>query len=185
MIVFGKFSKTSCCFRMAVCIWDIWFYVKNRRTIQKVGPANGQYRSLRGIGFHFQQLYAGKPQRIGPERAAGGKHPHAGIAAQPRRAHGGAPVGAILPGLHHGGKLPHQPDIIIPVQPAHRIRAAELRFKHNACPQFLYQPALPRNAEFFREVRFNMRDLRQRVSHLSLVLFLCPGMLLLPPQNPL
>ena len=148
-------------------------------------PRQRQYRSLRGVGFHFQQALRWKAPAHWAGTGCGWQTPPCGY-LPPTAA--GARWGAswchpARPAPRWKIATPARYNRTHPARAPHL--AAELRFKHNACPQFLYQPALPRNAEFFREVRFNMRDLRQRVSHLSLVLFLCPGMLLLPPQNPL
>ena len=103
--------------------------------------------------FHALQLHRRKPDRIRPERGSCRKHTDPFVSAEPRRPY------HRRPGIPHRlRKFPDQPEMGIFLDPAERIRIPELRFKDDGAFQFLNQPALPRNPEFFREIRVNPGD---------------------------
>ena len=65
----------------------------------------------------------------------------------------------------HGGKLPDQPQPVIPLDADQRVRVAVFRLKHDARRQLRHQPALPRDTEFIRKIRADMRNRMNCVLH--------------------
>ena len=139
--------------RVAVGVWDIGLDVVDGGAVHEVGAPHDEDRAHLGPDLDFFQLDAGQAQRIGPERRAGGKHAHPGVAAQAGRADRGRP------GIPHGpGELPHQPDVAEIFQPAHGVRVAVLRGKNDLAPQAVHQPALARDAKLGGERRVDVGD---------------------------
>ena len=145
---------------VGVHIGQIRLDVEDRRAVQKVRAADDQLAV-----FDARQLHAGKPQRVRAVGAAGRKDAAALVAAQARRAHGGPPAFARGILCRHGGKLPDQPQPVIPLDADQRVRVTVFRLKHDARRQLRHQPALPRDAEFIRKIRADMRNRMNCVLH--------------------
>ena len=58
-----------------------------------------------------------------------------------------------------------QPQPVIPLNADQRVRVAVFRLKHDARRQLRHQPALPRDAEFIRKIRADMRNRMNCVLH--------------------
>ena len=59
MMIFGIFGKTSCCFRMAIRIRNIWFNIENRCSIHQICTFYIKYRAVRLIQSYFLKLHTG------------------------------------------------------------------------------------------------------------------------------
>ena len=139
--------------RMTVRIGDVRLDVVDGRAVHQVCSPHEKHRADIRAVLDALQPHAGQAQRVGTEGRPGGKHAHAGVAAQPGRTHGGRPT---VP--HRAGELPHQPDVAEIFQPPQGIRIAVFRGKDDLAPQAVHQPALARNAELGGKSRMDVRD---------------------------
>ena len=139
-------GKPARAVRIAVGIGHIGLDIKDRRSIHQIRPRHMEHRAQLRVIRNALQPHGGEAQGVGPEGGSGGEHPHALVATQPGRAHGGGPV---LPDRLM--KAPDQPDMAEPLQPPHRLPAPVLGAEHHGGPQICHQPALPGYAEFAGE----------------------------------
>ena len=91
---------------VTVAVGDVGLDVKDGGAVHQIGTADMEDGAVFFCMLHPQQVYAGKPQIVGAERGTGGEDAHAGVSAQPGRAHRGGP--ALTDGL---GKLPDDPQV--------------------------------------------------------------------------
>ena len=138
---------------MAVGIGQIGLDIQDRGAVHQVGAAYVQNGPQHGVRFDSLQPHGGQADRIGPKRRSRGKNAHASVAAQLGRPHRGRPVPS-----HALGKLPDQPEMAEPVQPAKRVGISIFRFEYHAGRQAVHQPALARNAEFGAKIAADARD---------------------------
>ena len=97
-----------CGIRSAVRDRNIRLDIIDRRPVQQINAGNEQLHGLL-IRADLFQLYAGKPDRIRPERRTRSEYADAGIAAEPRRTHRRRPALSFRSDC--GMKAPQQPDM--------------------------------------------------------------------------
>ena len=139
-------------FRMTVGGEQIGLDVVDGSAVHEVSATYEKSRIF-GIEVGLDELHAGEPDGIGPERRARGENAHTAVAAESRRPHRRRP--ALLLYLR---KTPNQPQMGKLLNAAQRFGIPELRLKHDARPQRRHQPALPRDPELRRELAANTGD---------------------------
>ncbi len=158
---------------MTIREWDIGLYVKNRRTAAQVSAENVDNRSIVFVGDMIE-LHARKSQRVGPKRAACGKHPDALLASQTGRPYSQRPaINASWPLLSLRAiacnvvrcstwkavfKLPDQPEMRKLVEPLNRGIDCKGFFENNPTLQMRCQKTIPRDAEFLGQVGIYVRN---------------------------
>ena len=123
------------------------------------------HRLVRGLDYYCRTTFEVVSGSIGAQAAVAGGGRYDGLV----KSVGGPDV----PGVgfacgilcRHGGKLPDQPQPVIPLDADQRVRVAVFRLKHDARRQLRHQPALPRDAEFIRKIRAYMRNRMNCVLH--------------------
>ena len=139
--------KAPCGGWLTVAVGNVGLDVKDGGAVHQIGAAHNQYITILPGMAHFQELYAGQSQIVGPERGAGGKYTHAGVAAQPGRADRWGPA---LP--YCLGKLPDDPQVGVFFNAPQGIGIAVFRLENNDGLQCFHQTALPGDAEFAGEI---------------------------------
>ena len=132
---------------MAVAVGNVGLDVENRCSVHQIRASYMEDGAEFFRMLHTQQLHAGKPQVVWPERGTGGEDTHAGVAAQPGRPYRRRPA---LP--NRFGKLPDNPQMGKILNSPQGIGVPEFRLKDDGGAQFFHKAALPGNAEFCGEI---------------------------------
>ena len=129
-------------FRVGIGVGEVGFQVQDGGAVQEIGPQHMDHRPQFRVLLHTVNLHAGKADGVGTEGGPGGKHPHAGVPAQPRRADRGGPG---VP--NRLGKHPHHPEVGEPLQPPQGVWIPVFWLKYDGGTQGVHQPALSGDAE--------------------------------------
>ena len=85
----GMIGKAAQSLRKGIAIGNVGLNVKYRRPVHQIGTAYVEHCAKFFRFFHIQKPDAGQAQTVWAERGTGSEYAHAGISAQPGRAHGG------------------------------------------------------------------------------------------------
>ena len=135
---------------VSVGIGDVGFDIVDGRTIHEVGTEDVDDGSFGGSKLYFLDADARKPEVVGTEGRARGKHPYTLVAAKTRGADGEAPLCPSRRG-RSGREFPDEPQVVEAVEATDGFFAAVFRSENDTARQSSGEATLSGNAELRRQ----------------------------------